>query len=201
MVSSIVVLGLKVYFKDLWTEVGFKEYPRCACIDLTADYKYCPQCGQQNEVVKINTYKCKITGAETTYRSLDGIIAHLYDKNVAVYDSDPDGYDDDSIYFYIMSPSCFLEVSNTLPVYMMSMKAADKNNIKKMLKDVLGKKVWDVGNYGLWAFNKKSVEVEAKSDSTTNSDKRSGGSGDSDGEPPSKRPKIDIFDLLDFNLK
>ncbi len=172
--SAIVILGLKLPFRVLWEKVGVREQPICSCLDTPNAYVFCPYCGVRKTMRSLKLYKSRLTGEETTYRNVNTVMDHLYNKHLDLYDTNPRGYTDDMVYIYFTQPSCFLEVTNINPVTMGAMKK-HPYELEDSLHKILGDSLWNSGEYGLWAFTTESSEEEpipelSESNSNDNSD-------------------------------
>ena len=160
---AIVILGLKLPFRELWEKIGVQERPLCRCPDNTDAFTYCPHCGVRKATKKIKVYKSRLTGEETTYRNVDAVMEFLYNNKLEIYDTNPRGYTDDPVYIYFTQPNCYLEVSRADPV---SMAAIQKYpyELEDWLRNILGEELWNAGSFGLWAFVTNSNDPAEHSD-------------------------------------
>ena len=148
--QTVIILGLRIPFCKLWKKTKVIERPNCNC-NSDENFTFCPYCGIKKQMNKIKVYKSLITGEETTNRSLNSIMDHLYNNEMDVYDTNPRGYTDDYIYIYLTNPPCLLTVNDKFPTSMDAV--TNSNELHKKLLDNLGEDLWMFGEYGLWAFN------------------------------------------------
>lgn len=162
---SIVILGLQIPFKALWKKVNVIEKASCNCNTVkNDDYTYCPICGVRMTVKKIKIYRSLLTGEESTWRNVNGIMEHLQKHNLDIYDPSPRGYTDDPVYIYFTRPNCYLEIhGNTVSMPMIS------EQVSQWMQEILGEEVWNAGSFGIWGFNKTSAPVEECSNSSDDS--------------------------------
>jgi len=149
---TIIILGLKLQFNDIWEKIGVQERAVCSCPGTPGDYSYCPYCGVRKTIKKIKMYRNKLNGEETTYRTIETLLPYLNENKLDIYDANPRGYTDDPIYLYLTEPVCYLEVSGNEPVNMPAISNY-AYEIEDWLHKKVGEEVWSLGHYGLWAFN------------------------------------------------
>ena len=162
---SVVILGLQVPFKCLWKKVNVIERPSCDCNNVEhREYTYCPVCGVRITVKKLKVYRSLLTGEETTWRNVHGVLEYLGKHNLDIYDPNPRGYTDDPVYIYFTRPNCYMEVNiGTVGMPLVS------NEISSWMKDILGEDVWSSGSFGIWGFNKPVATMEDCSNSSDDS--------------------------------
>ena len=197
---AIIILGLKFQFKDLWEKVQTIDIPVCNCPISNDEYIHCPYCGVKKGTNQVKIYKSLITGEESTIRSIDEIVRYLYPLGVGVWDVDPNGYTDSTVYLYLTNPYCCINIDSSDPFKMTSIINIASDSREKMLEKI-GQELFDMGDWGLWGFlkqNKKRVYLPPSPPPSPQL------SPDHDilppappGNPTNKRPKIDPV-LLSF---
>jgi hypothetical protein len=155
--SAIIILGIKVPFKELWEKVGYQERPSCNCPTSSDDFSYCPYCGTRKYNKKVKLYRSRLTGEETTYRNISSLSNFLFINKIDIYDTNPRGYTDDPVYIYLTEPLCYMEVSKTDPTFMDSFTNYTCE-IEELLKSIISYDVWNRGKFALWAFYKECPE-------------------------------------------
>jgi hypothetical protein len=151
---TTIIHGLKIPYKHLWERIGFKETHSCNCPESSAEYNYCPFCGIQKSMRKVKLYKSVLTGEETIYRNLHTEIKHLDTFGISVYDSNPRGFTDDPVYIYVNYYPCYFELKNN-PINLLNLINDDTETV---LCYMIGKTLFEKGKFGLWVFEKPSIE-------------------------------------------
>ena len=168
---AVIVLGLRLTFRDLWTKVGVKKRAMCNCPDSPSSFLFCPYCGVRKATREIKVYRSRLTGIESATRDINSVREYLYDLELDVYDTDPQGFTDADVYIYLTNPVCLLEVNSTRPQAMSAMHD-DFLDLEEVLRDKLGDELWEAGEFGLWTFIKKELTsgLELDIDSDDDSD-------------------------------
>ena len=156
---TIVILGLKLPFKALWSKVGVEERPGCSCPKSVDEFTYCPHCGIRKIVKQIKIYHSLLTGKQTSYRNVESLLHYLHLNNLDIYDTNPRGYTDDPVYIYFTDPRCYMEIRGSEPMVLDTVRKCS-NEVEDWLRELLGQELWIRGEYGLWAFNVDQPERE-----------------------------------------
>jgi hypothetical protein len=175
--SALIILGLKVPFKELWEKIGYQDRASCNCPSTMDEYTFCPYCGIRKYTKKVKMYRSRLTGEETTYRNIASLGNYLLMNKVDIYDSNPRGYTDDPVYIYLTEPLCYMEVSKTDPTFMDSFTNYTCE-LEELLKSIVGFDVWNQGKFGLWAFCKNTVVCSTEKQSHQKHDSNDEGSLD-----------------------
>lgn len=153
----IVIVGFKISFKHLWKKVGTIEKPSCGCSATGQNYIFCPHCGTRNRKQTVKLYRSRITGAETTWRSLDALKEYLQKSNLAIYDGNPRGYTDDNVYIYFTDPHCYIESAGSETTSPKMNKALSK--LEDWMFDFIEDELWNLGEFGVWVLEKEKEPV------------------------------------------
>lgn len=150
---AIVIVGLRISFKNLWKKVGTVEKPGCQCPASQQGFTYCPHCGTRKRKQAVKMYRSRLTGVETTFRSIEMLKEYLQKHNLAIYDGNPKGYTDDNVYIYFTDPLCYIELNSGTETTSPKMNKA-LSKIEDWLFDFLEDDLWNLGEFGVWMIEK-----------------------------------------------
>lgn len=155
---AVVIIGLKISFRHLWKKTGVVDKPSCNCPITGQTFSYCPHCGTRKRKQSVKLYVSRLTGKETTFRTIESLNEYLQQHNLAIYDNNPRGYTDDNVYLYFTDPMCYIESSapgeSTSPKLNKSLSKLDD-----WLYDFLGDELWNLGEFGVWLIEKPLTET------------------------------------------
>lgn len=157
---AIVIVGLKISFRHLWKKTGTIEKPSCNCPSTGTTFSYCPHCGTRKRKQAVKMYTSRLTGKETTFRTVESLNEYLQQHNLAIYDNNPRGYTDDFVYLYFTDPMCYIE-SSTLNDTTSPKMNKSLGKLDDWMYDFLGDELWNLGEFGVWLLEKTPVETVA----------------------------------------
>lgn len=159
MPNTIVIIGFKIPFKQLWKRTGTREQPACSCKTTEPNFTFCPHCGTRKRKSIVKMYSNLLTGEETSYRNLEACKEFLQMHNLAVYDANPRGFTDEPVYLYFTDPNCYIESVGTsrFATSPKANKCLDK--LEEWLYDFLGEQLWAAGEFGVWLLEKEAEAV------------------------------------------